>query len=83
MLAGVSQVLEGSMEVDETSIGGLQRNKHEGKKLNAGRYPVGEVAVVTVKDRGTKHLAAEVIDRMVRETLQCLVDWRATPGATA
>ena len=43
----------GPVEVDETYFGGLERNKHESKKLKAGRGPVGKVAVVGAKDRAT------------------------------
>ena len=74
-------VFAGPVEVDETYIGGLERNKHESKKLKAGRGPIGKTAVVGMKDRGTKRVAAKVIERTDRETLQGFVDDHAAPGA--
>ena len=38
--------LRGTVEVDECFVGGLEANKHEHKKLKAGRGSVGKVAVL-------------------------------------
>ena len=37
-------------------------NKHEDKKLNAGRGTVGESAVLGVQDRKTNQITAKVIE---------------------
>ena len=50
----------GPVEVDETYIGGKERNKHWRKRLGSN-WPQGKTVVVGAKDRNTNRVSARVI----------------------
>ena len=54
--------LRGTVEVDECFVGGKEANKHEHKKLKAGRGSVGKVAVLGMRERGGRTYAMVVPD---------------------
>ena len=80
-LAVTANKFAGPVEVDETYIGGKERNKHNAKKLRAGRGPVGKTAVVGMKDRKTGQIASQVVEHTDALTLLGFVERNTEPDA--
>ncbi len=73
--------LSETVEVDETHVGGKEGNRHEARKLHAGRGAVGKEAVVGIRQRGGKVKAEHVGDTRAA-TLVPLVEESVERGST-
>ena len=72
----------GPIEIDETYMGGRDRNKHANKKPRVGPGPVSKTAVVGAKDRKTNKVRAKVVKETDAKTLKRFVADNTAKGAT-
>ena len=79
----------GIVEVDETLIGGIEKNKHSRKKLPSDRWVwhgesdhLGKAIVVGAKERGTRRLKAKMVTGADRVNLRTFIRESVKLGTT-
>jgi transposase-like protein len=76
-----TKILSGIIEVDETYLGGLEKNKHNDKKLKQGRGTVGKTPVFGMRERENGQVVAKVVKTTDAPTLQGAINSAVVPGS--
>jgi len=76
-------ILKGIVEIDETFVGGKNKNRHKDKKVpnSQGRSYIDKVPVLGMIERGSGNLIAQVVPNTRQETLEPIIRENVEKGA--
>ena len=74
-------MIKSPAEIDEVHFGGLEKNKHTGRKRPGSQGSFGKMAVVGIKDRATNRISVWPVPETTKVRFEGFVEEHADDGA--